>query len=156
MEPGPCSERLSRRDHAGNCFTASEPFQVAPDRPVGGPAQAVEQRAVVSVLGSHHLRKGEHGMVMRHRCQPLLEDPRLPRLGASRLTARAEPPALAREDQQSFVTAVGTADASEPVHRVAAIQEPRNHLLCDRPESTQLMLELFLVDREELIPVVLE
>ena len=95
-------------------------------------------------------------MVMRYPCQPLLDDPRCPFLGSPRLAARAESPALAREGQQALVTAIGTADARESVHRVAAIQEPGYHLLHDGSEGTQLMLELFLVDSHEGIPVILE
>jgi hypothetical protein len=54
------------------------------------------------------------------------------------------------------VSAIGAADPSEPVHRVAAIQKPGHHLLHDGSEGTQLMLELLLVGRHEGIPVILE
>ena len=54
------------------------------------------------------------------------------------------------------MTTIGTADAGEPVHRVAAIQVPGHDLLHDRPEGAQPVLELLLVDRHEGIPVILE
>jgi len=52
--------------------------------------------------------------------------------------------------------AVGAADPGKPVHGIAAIQIPGNHLLNDRSERTQLMLELILIGGQKDVPVILE
>jgi len=54
------------------------------------------------------------------------------------------------------MTTLWAPDPGKSVHRIAAVKIAGHHPLCDRPQSSLLMLELFFIDREKGLPVILE
>lgn len=95
-------------------------------------------------------------MMVRNLLQAMVDEPDGPLLGPAGLTAGTKAPALAGKSQQSFMTAIRAPDPGKSVHRIAAVKIAGHHPLCDRPQSSLLMLKLFLIDRQKGLPVILE
>jgi hypothetical protein len=154
VEADPLTEGLPGNDHARHISFAHKSAQVGEDRCAGRSGEPVEQTPIVTKVDPQHLGQREHHMMVDHGEQAFLEQPLRPFLRTPGLAGRAESPAFTRERQKSLVPAPVAADPGEPVHGIPAVQKAGNDPFGDRPQGPVPVLELFLILRNEEVPVV--